>query len=120
MWSGPEGCGLGRGVGSGCEGCDGCGLGTRLETVIPMRTCAQVKNVYVRFLYHCYIDTEVDNKETFTKEHVWELFKSFLVDIAKVSFIVLPISTVFFQVLIISCCKCMPSDQIVDVLNSAL
>ena len=55
----------------------------------------QVKNVYVRFLYHCYIDTEVDNKETFTKEHVWELFKSFLVDIAKVSFVVLQISTVF-------------------------
>ena len=96
MWSGCEGCGLGRGVGSGCEGCDGCGLGTRLETVIPMRTCAQVKNVYVRFLYHCYIDTEVDNKETFTKEHVWELFKSFLVDIAKVSFVVLQISTISF------------------------
>ena len=51
-----------------------------------MFACVQVKNVYVRFLYHCYIDTEVDNKETFTKEHVWELFKSFLVDIAKVSF----------------------------------
>ena len=43
-----------------------------------------MKNVYVRFLFHCYIDTEVDNKETFTKEHIWELFKSFLVDIAKV------------------------------------
>ena len=40
--------------------------------------------MYVRFLFHCYIDTEVDNKEIFTKEHVWELFKSFLVDIAKV------------------------------------
>ena len=80
-------------MGSGCEEWD---LGTRLKTVIPMRTCAQVKNVYVRFLYHCYIDTEVDNKETFTKEHVWELFKSFLVDIAKVSFVVLQMSTIFF------------------------
>ena len=49
-----------------------------------MLVCPQVKNVYVRFLFHCYIDTEVDNKETFTKEHIWELFKSFLVDIAKV------------------------------------
>ena len=61
-----------------------------------MYVCVQVKNVYVRFLYHCYIDTEVDNKETFTKEHVWELFKSFLVDIAKVSFVVLQIGTIFF------------------------
>ena len=62
-----------------------------------MVTCVQVKNVYVRFLYHCYIDTEVDNKETFTKEHVWELFKSFLVDIAKVSFMFcLWLGTVFF------------------------
>ena len=58
----------------------------------------QVKNVYVRFLYHCYIDTEVDNKETFTKEHVWELFKSFLVDIAKVSLMFfLWLCTVFLQ-----------------------
>ena len=81
-------------VWSGCEEWD---LGTRLKTVIPMCICAQVKNVYVRFLYHCYIDTEVDNKETFTKEHVWELFKSFLVDIAKVSFVVLQISTIFFS-----------------------
>ena len=54
--------------------------------------------MYVRFLYHCYIDTEVDNKETFTKEHVWELFKSFLVDIAKVSFMFcLWLCTVFLQ-----------------------
>ena len=82
---------------------EGWGLGVRGVVweqdwkLIPMCICAQVKNVYVRFLYHCYIDTEVDNKETFTKEHVWELFKSFLVDIAKVSFfIVLQISTIYF------------------------
>ena len=69
-----------------------------------MFACVQVKNVYVRFLYHCYIDTEVDNKETFTKEHVWELFKSFLVDIAKVSrmFCLWP-GTVFLQVLASGC-----------------
>ncbi len=30
------------------------------------------------------VATEVDNKETFTKEHVWEVFKSFMVDMATV------------------------------------
>ena len=61
-------------------------MGIKIENYLhECLQCVQVKNVYVRFLYHCYIDTEVDNKETFTKEHVWELFKSFLVDIAKVS-----------------------------------
>jgi hypothetical protein len=43
-----------------------------------------VKKIYVNFLYHCYIDTEVDNKETFTKEYVWLLFRSFVDDIDKV------------------------------------
>ena len=47
----------------------------------------QVKKIYVNFLYHCYIDTEVDNKETFTKEHIWVLFKSFAADIGKVKMI---------------------------------
>ncbi len=45
----------------------------------------QVKKTYVHFLYHCYIDTEVDNKETFTKEHLWDLFRNFIVDIKQVS-----------------------------------
>jgi len=40
-----------------------------------------VKKTYVHFLYHCYIDTEVDNKETFTKEHLWDLFRNFNFDI---------------------------------------
>ena len=45
----------------------------------------QVKIVYAQFLYHCYIDTEVDNKETFTKDHLWDVFKSFSIDIHRVS-----------------------------------
>ena len=40
--------------------------------------------MYVEFLYHCYIDAEVDNKETFNKEFVWDLFRAFLVDMEKV------------------------------------
>ena len=40
--------------------------------------------MYGRFLYHCYIDAEVDNKETFSKTHMWKLFDSFVTDIMKV------------------------------------
>lgn len=59
----------------------------------------QVKNTYVQFLYHCYIDTQVDNKETFTKEYVWELFKTFMIDIEKVSFnLPLQILSVWYSV----------------------
>ncbi|XP_064398624.1 inositol 1,4,5-trisphosphate receptor type 2-like isoform X2 [Halichondria panicea] len=43
-----------------------------------------VKNTYVQFLYHCYVDTQVDNKETFTKEHVWDLFKNFMIDMENI------------------------------------
>ena len=44
--------------------------------------------MYIRFLFHCYIDTEVDNKEVFVKKHIWELFNSFLTDILKVTLLV--------------------------------
>ena len=37
------------------------------------------------FLLHCYIDAEVDNKETFTKEFMWTLFEKFSQDIDIVS-----------------------------------
>ena len=36
------------------------------------------------FLLHCYIDAEVDNKETFTKEYMWDLFENMISDINKV------------------------------------
>lgn len=56
-----------------------------VKVVTDWDCISEVKKTYVEFLYHCYIDAEVDNKETFTKEHVWDLFnKGFLVDIAKV------------------------------------
>ena len=51
----------------------------------PPPPTRQVKIVYAQFLYHCYIDTEVDNKETFTKDHLWDVFKSFSIDIHRVS-----------------------------------
>lgn len=42
----------------------------------------EVKEAYVDFLNHCYIDTEVEMKEIYSSGHMWNLFeKSFLVDI---------------------------------------
>lgn len=41
----------------------------------------QVKEAYVDFLNHCYIDTEVEMKEIYSSNHMWNLFeKSFLTD----------------------------------------
>ncbi|XP_059217351.1 inositol 1,4,5-trisphosphate receptor isoform X2 [Stomoxys calcitrans] len=42
----------------------------------------EVKEAYVDFLNHCYIDTEVEMKEIYSSGHMWNLFeKSFMVDI---------------------------------------
>ena len=45
----------------------------------------QVKSVYVNFLSHCYIDTEVEVKEIYTSPSMWNLFENFLVDMGVVS-----------------------------------
>ena len=46
----------------------------------------QVKDAYVNFLTHCYIDTEVEMKEIYTSNHMWQLFeRSFLLDMGVVS-----------------------------------
>jgi inositol 1,4,5-triphosphate receptor type 1 len=44
----------------------------------------QVKNVYIRLLYTCYVDCGLDNKETFAKDHMWSLFNSSCADITKI------------------------------------
>ena len=44
-----------------------------------------MKNAYVNFLNHCYVDTEVEMKEIYTSNHIWTLFEDFLVDMARVS-----------------------------------
>ena len=49
-------------------------------------TIPEVKDAYVNFLTHCYIDTEVEMKEIYTSNHMWQLFeKSFLLDMGVVS-----------------------------------
>ncbi|KAK7867408.1 hypothetical protein R5R35_003837 [Gryllus longicercus] len=46
----------------------------------------EVKEAYINFLNHCYIDTEVEMKEIYTSNHMWSLFeKSFLVDMSSVA-----------------------------------
>ncbi|XP_037926094.1 inositol 1,4,5-trisphosphate receptor isoform X3 [Hermetia illucens] len=54
-----------------------------IVTIICHSDCIpEVKEAYVDFLNHCYIDTEVEMKEIYSSNHVWNLFeKSFLVDI---------------------------------------
>lgn len=46
----------------------------------------QVKEAYVNFLNHCYVDTEVEMKEIYASNHMWTVFeKSFLPDMNKVA-----------------------------------
>ena len=45
----------------------------------------QVKNVYVQFLMHAYIDTDVELREVYSRDTMWELFENFLPDISTVS-----------------------------------
>ena len=45
----------------------------------------QVKNAYVQFLMHAYIDTDVELREVYSKDTMWELFENFLPDISTVS-----------------------------------
>lgn len=55
--------------------------------VVSNEDCiTEVKEVYIDFLNHCYIDTEVEVKEIYTSNHMWSLFeRSFGVDMAKCS-----------------------------------
>lgn len=43
-----------------------------------------MKTAYVNFVNHCYVDTEVEMKEIYTSSHIWNLFESFLTDMASV------------------------------------
>ena len=57
-----------------------------VKMVVHRDTIPEVKDAYVNFLTHCYIDTEVEMKEIYTSNHMWDLFeKSFLLDMAVVS-----------------------------------
>ncbi|KAG1683402.1 Inositol 1,4,5-trisphosphate receptor [Nymphon striatum] len=45
----------------------------------------EVKDAYINFLCHCFIDTEVEMKEIYASNHIWTLFEDFLISMAIVS-----------------------------------
>ncbi|KAL4645836.1 inositol 1,4,5-trisphosphate receptor type 3 isoform X6 [Arapaima gigas] len=59
-----------------------------LEDVVRVVThedcITEVKVAYVNFVNHCYVDTEVEMKEIYTSNHIWNLFENFIVDLARV------------------------------------
>ncbi|XP_059489597.1 inositol 1,4,5-trisphosphate receptor isoform X6 [Neocloeon triangulifer] len=58
-----------------------------IVTMVCHQDCIpEVKDSYINFLNHCYIDTEVEMKEIYTSNHMWSLFeRSFLVDMGQVA-----------------------------------
>jgi len=44
----------------------------------------EVKEAYINFLAHCFIDTEMEMKEIYASNHIWTLLENFLVDMATV------------------------------------
>ncbi|KAK0153640.1 Inositol 1,4,5-trisphosphate receptor type 3 [Merluccius polli] len=59
-----------------------------LEDVVRVVThddcITEVKVAYVNFVNHCYVDTEVEMKEIYTSNHIWNLFEDFIMDMARV------------------------------------
>lgn len=45
----------------------------------------QVKEAYINFLSHCFIDTEVEMKDIYTSNYIWKLFENFLNDLSAVT-----------------------------------
>lgn len=54
--------------------------------VVQHEDCiAEVKEAYIDFLAHCFIDTEMEMKEIYNSNHIWTLLENFLVDITSVT-----------------------------------
>ncbi|XP_067209900.1 inositol 1,4,5-trisphosphate receptor isoform X4 [Linepithema humile] len=58
-----------------------------IVAIVSHQDCIpEVKEAYINFLNHCYIDTEVEMKEIYTSNHMWSLFeKSFIVDMGLIA-----------------------------------
>lgn len=55
-----------------------------IEKVITFKySLIEVKDIYLKFLFHCHIDTENESREIFTNQSslIWAIFENFLVDI---------------------------------------
>lgn len=54
------------------------------DIVINQCTLIEVKNCYVRFFFHCYIDCDLELKDVYQSNRVWEMIDiSFLTDIER-------------------------------------
>ena len=53
-----------------------------IEKVIKSINCPiELKEIYVKFLYHCYLNTENELNEVFLHSSIWSIFESFIKDI---------------------------------------
>lgn len=58
-----------------------------IERVLTNKYCLPiVKESYIKFLYHCHIDTENETKEIFTTSYIWSIFESFIQDLTLLLF----------------------------------
>ncbi|CAM1322938.1 ITPR1 (predicted), partial [Pycnogonum litorale] len=55
-----------------------------IRVVTHVDCIPEIKEAYINFLCHCFIDTEVEMKEIYTSNHIWTLFDNFLLDMAMV------------------------------------
>ncbi|XP_043943593.1 inositol 1,4,5-trisphosphate receptor type 2 isoform X2 [Protopterus annectens] len=55
-----------------------------LRVLVHEDCIPEVKTAYVNFVNHCYVDTEVEMKEIYTSNHIWNLFETFLIDMTRV------------------------------------
>jgi inositol 1,4,5-triphosphate receptor type 1 len=83
-----------------------------IEKVVTYKHCLiQVKDTYIKFLYHCHIDTENETKEIFTQPYIWSIFENFIQDIALVASI--KVEREYSDRLL----ECYVADTIVEVIN---
>jgi hypothetical protein len=52
-----------------------------IKMVIHPETIPQVKQAYIDFVIHCFIDTEIDIKDIYSDNHIWTIFENFVIDI---------------------------------------
>ena len=56
-----------------------------INVVTHPKCIPQVKEAYINFLSHCFIDTEVEMKDIYTSNYIWKLFENFLNDLSAVT-----------------------------------
>lgn len=58
-----------------------------IEKVITSKHCLLlVKDVYLKLLFHCHVDTESEAREIFTTNYMWSIMENFVLDLSHVLF----------------------------------